>query len=514
MNAAAQEQIDELAAYFGTADIVPVITRLPGDLLTPVAAYCALAGRSQRSFLFESVEGGEHLARYSFIGSDPEFTVRDTSEGLTVSRKGSTDQKKGSVLEFLKAALPQKKVAPIEGLPSFPGGAVGFLDYAVSRQIEPVLQKNGLGRQGACGSELMFFRHIVAFDHVRQTINIISLVFADESADDAAHFRESIKDALVRNRTTADRLAVFRASPGGERRDSQPAASFRSNFSRSDFESSVETIKEMISAGECYQVVLSQCFSRKTSATPIEIYRAIRSVNPSPYMFLVDFGERAVIGASPEMLVRCRDRRLEYRPIAGTRPRGKNPEEDAALAVEMLADEKELAEHRMLVDLGRNDLGRVSEFGTVKIDELMSVEKFSHVQHIVSAISAKLRADLDGYDALAACFPAGTVTGAPKVRAMQIISDLEPTERGVYSGAVGYFDHQGNIDTCIAIRTVHLEAGVAKIQAGAGIVADSVPSKEFEETEHKAAALMRAIELAESGRFSIGTGSLSTEEPA
>ncbi|HUF03035.1 MAG TPA: anthranilate synthase component I family protein [Aridibacter sp.] len=501
MDAAATEQIDELSAHFGKADLVPVITRLPGDFLTPVAAYCAIAGRSRRSFLFESVEGGEHLARYSFIGSDPEFSVRETEEGLSVSAGSTVEHVKGSVLEFLRSRLPKKRVAPIEDLPSFLGGAVGFLDYAVSRQIEPVLSKDGRGRSVACGSEFMFFRHIVAFDHVRQTINIVSLVLADEPGSDPERFREEIAEALEQNRATAERLAGLSPATAKNGPCAPKPVSFKSNFSRKDFEASVERIKDLISAGECYQVVLSQCFSRATSASPIEIFRALRSLNPSPYMFLMDFGERAVIGASPEMLVRCRGRRLDYRPIAGTRPRGTSPEEDAILAAEMLADGKELAEHRMLVDLGRNDLGRVAEFGSVKIDDLMSVEKFSHVQHIVSAISARLKPELDGFDALAACFPAGTVTGAPKVRAMQIISELEPTERGVYSGAVGYFDHQGNVDTCIAIRTVHLEGGVAKVQAGAGIVADSVASNEFEETVHKAAALMRAIELAESGVF-------------
>ncbi|HKP69553.1 MAG TPA: anthranilate synthase component I family protein, partial [Pyrinomonadaceae bacterium] len=277
----------------------------------------------------------------------------------------------------------------------------------------------------------------------------------------------------------------------------KPEARVQSNWSREDFEKGVREIKEMILAGEAYQVVLSQCFSRETSADAVSIYRAMRSLNPSPYMFLLQLNDRAVIGASPEMLVKCSGRKLEYRPIAGTRKRGKTAIEDAQLADEMRADKKEVAEHLMLVDLGRNDLGRVAEYGSVKVDGLMSVEKYSHVQHLVSYLSATLRPELDRFDALAACFPAGTVSGAPKVRAIEIIQKLEPTPRGIYAGAVGYFDYRGNMDTCITIRTMVLENGVARVQAGAGIVADSVPSSEFEETVNKARALLKAVEIAE-----------------
>jgi anthranilate synthase component 1 len=272
-----------------------------------------------------------------------------------------------------------------------------------------------------------------------------------------------------------------------------------SNWKREDFESAVSQIKELINAGECYQTVLSQCFTRRTTASAVAIYRAIRSLNPSPYMFLLNFGEKQVIGTSPEMLVRCQGERLEYRPIAGTRKRGATAAEDEILAEEMRRDKKEVAEHMMLVDLGRNDLGRVAEYGSVKVDTLMAVEKYSHVQHLVSSLSAKLKQGLNCFDALAACFPAGTVSGAPKVRSVEIIRGLEPTPRGIYAGAVGYFDYSGNMDTCIAIRTLVLENGVAKIQAGAGIVADSVPELEFEETVNKAQGLLRAVEIAECG---------------
>lgn len=503
MQSEKERQLEELMAMFGNADLVPVVTRMPGDLLTPVAAYCALESRSKRSFLFESVEGGEHLARYSFIGSDPEFSVMDTGKGLNVGVDGSSEIVDQPILEFLRTKLHRRRIPKIDGLPYFLGGAVGFLDFEVSREIEPVLNVSRREKPGRAGSEFMFFREVVAFDHVKQLINIISLVFPEAADGDPRKFRTLITGAIDRNEETASLLSSGASSKRNRSTENVSSEDFRSNFTRSEFETAVGEVKELIAAGECYQVVLSQRFSRETAAAPVEIYRALRSLNPSPYMFLMNFGGRAVIGASPEMLVRCREGALEYRPIAGTRPRGANPREDAELADEMLADEKELAEHRMLVDLGRNDLGRVAEFGSVKVDELMTVEKFSHVQHIVSSVSATLKRDLSGFDALASCFPAGTVSGAPKVRAMEIIGELEPTERGVYSGAVGYFDYQENIDTCIAIRTIYLENGIAAIQAGAGIVADSIPEREYEETIHKATALMTAIRLAESGRFAL-----------
>ncbi|REJ78613.1 MAG: anthranilate synthase component I family protein [Acidobacteria bacterium] len=503
MYASQDQEIDSLASLFGKADVVPVITRMPGDLLTPLAAYCALSEGNERSFLFESVEGGEHLARYSFIGADPVLSVRDEGSELRITNEGVESTSKGSILAFLRESLPRLTFPDFDDLPLFLGGAVGFLDFNISREIEPVLSGTGNDREGRVGSEFMFFRHVVAFDHVKQAINLVSLVFS-ENARNGAGFRSLIVEAYRQNERTAAKLSKGFGPARSDKVRRNAQASFDSNFSKEEFEGSVRKIKELIAAGECYQVVLSQCFSKQTTATSVELYRALRSLNPSPYMFLMDLGSRSVIGASPEMLVRCRGDKLEYRPIAGTRPRGKSRSEDEALADEMLADEKELSEHRMLVDLGRNDLGRVSEYGSVVIDDLMSVEKFSHVQHITSSVSSTLRRGLDGFHALASCFPAGTVSGAPKVRAMEIISELEPTERGIYSGAVGYFDHQGNLDTCIAIRTIYLENGMVKIQAGAGIVADSVPEKEFEETVHKARALMKAVEMAEGGRFAIG----------
>jgi anthranilate synthase component 1 len=341
----------------------------------------------------------------------------------------------------------------------------------------------------------MFFNSVVAFDHAKQVIQIITLASTAEPRGDlkATYERARANNARIRRILEDTPVSLPTAT------DTTANGEVTSNWTAGAFESGVERIKELILAGECYQVVLSQCFSKRTSAMPVSVYRAMRSLNPSPYMFLLQFGERSIIGASPEMLVRSRGRELEYRPIAGTRHRSTDPTEDQRLADEMRADKKEVAEHLMLVDLGRNDLGRVAEFGSVEITSLMHVEKYSHVQHLVSSIKATLRPGLDRFDALAACFPAGTVSGAPKVRAIEIISEMEPTPRGVYAGAVGYFDYAGNMDTCIAIRTMTLENGEARVQAGAGIVADSVPKAEYQETINKAKALVRAIEIAEGG---------------
>ena len=367
------------------------------------------------------------------------------------------------------------------------------MNFDCSSWFEPTLKKK---LETDDVSSLMFFRSIVAFDHAKQVISIISLVFTDEAAGSEADLKNLFHSAQIGNEKIRQKLETGDIRLPAPDSNIQPGQA-TSNWEKPSFEAAVDEVKELINAGEAYQVVISQCFSKPTPATPVAIYRAIRSLNPSPYMFLIDFGERSVIGASPEMLVRVRGCDLEYRPIAGTRPRGKSAEEDAVLAEEMRADRKEVAEHLMLVDLGRNDLGRVAEYGSVKVDSLMHVEKYSHVQHLVSRLSAKLRDGLDQFDALASCFPAGTVSGAPKVRAIEIIRSLEPTPRGVYAGAVGYFDYAGNMDTCIAIRTLSLENGVAKIQAGAGIVADSVPESEFQETVNKARAMIKAIEIAE-----------------
>ncbi len=454
---------------------MPIVRTIPADLLTPLAVYLKLSANSINSFLLESVEGGKSLARYSFIGADP-VEVKSGGE---------------KIFTELREHFATHRAEVDSELPAFIGGAIGYLGFDCCEWFEPTLRKKTTDAETA----FMLFRSIVAFDHAKQVIKIISLVFKKEAGD--TNLKHLIEDAEQRNRNIQETLETGPINI--PKTVVAPHNVADSNWKRPNFESAVTGIKELINAGECYQAVLSQCFTRETLASPLAIYRALRSLNPSPYMFLLAFGGKAIVGASPEMLVRCEDRRLEYRPIAGTRPRGKNAAEDEALAQEMRLDKKEVAEHLMLVDLGRNDLGRVAEYGSVQVDELMKVEKYSHVQHLVSSISAKLRAGLDRFDALAACFPAGTVSGAPKVRATEIIREFEPTPRGVYAGAVGYFDYAGNMDTCIAIRTLVLENGVAKIQAGAGILADSVPEMEFDETLNKAKVLMRAIDIAESG---------------
>ena len=472
---------------------IPIVESVPADLLTPLAIFLALSEASENCFLLESVAGGEALARYSFIGSGPRMTVTGDDRRSVVIDDGGSTEEDTPIFEFLRNHFQVVKAASLPGLPSFVGGAIGYLDFSCVEWFEPSLCS--LRDHQDVQAAFMFFDSLVAFDHAKQVVSIISLAF-EKGAD------QGIEEARARNIAIRERLET-----ASLRRPISAIAAANakvvSNFTRDQFEKAVAAGKEYIFAGDAYQVVLSQRFSRPTNASDVSIYRALRSMNPSPYMFLLRFDDKSVIGASPEMLVRSTGDRLEYRPIAGTRPRGKTPEEDAQFAEEMRNDTKEVAEHVMLVDLGRNDLGRVAEFGSVKVDQLLQVEKYSHVQHLVSSLSAKLRSGFDRFDALAACFPAGTVSGAPKVRSVEIIRELEPDGRGIYAGAVGYFDYSGNMDTCIAIRTLLLKDGVAHVQAGAGIVADSVPALEYEETVNKAKALLRAVEIAESGEFNV-----------
>ena len=480
-----------------SSDIVPVVLNLPADLHTPLAVYLKISEQAENSFLLESVEGGESLARYSFIGANPEMIVSGNDSEISVRKNGSNTSNKISLFDFLREHFTNFRVSKNEDLPSFIGGAIGYFGFSCSSWFEKSLKKSFANEQISDEAELMFYKTVIAYDHAKQVIKIITLVFKDE-AENEANLKKLFENAVSKNEEIRNILENNQISIVNKSANIPQKTQVTSNWKRDDFENAVDEIKELINAGECYQVVLSQCFTRKTKASPISIYRALRSLNPSPYMFLLKFGEKSIIGASPEMLVRCRDRKLEYRPIAGTRKRGKTVDEDVALAEEMRRDTKEVAEHLMLVDLGRNDLGRVSKFGSVRVENMMNVEKFSHVQHLVSYLFSDLRNDCDQFDALAMCFPAGTVSGAPKVRAIEIIQKLEPTPRGVYSGAVGYIDYSGNLDTCIAIRTLVLSDGEAKIQAGAGIVADSVPEMEFEETVNKARALLKTIEIAES----------------
>ncbi|MGA9997043.1 MAG: anthranilate synthase component I family protein, partial [Pyrinomonadaceae bacterium] len=367
--------------------------------------------------------------------------------------------------------------------------------------FEPVLDAHDVEGFKTDDAVWVFYKTVLAFDRVRQQMLITSVVFTDEAEGNRKRL-EKLYHAAVEETARMEKM-LLENSPAaiadGARDSEEQSAVFESNWARVDFEDAVRAVKEHIAAGDCYQVVLSQRFTKRVNASPISIYRALRATNPSPYMYFFRLGEESIIGASPEMLVRCRGQRLDYRPIAGTRKRGATEAEDWMLGEEMRADEKEVAEHVMLVDLGRNDLGRVADYGSVEVEELMSIERYSHVQHLVTSLRARLRDELDRFDALASCFPAGTVTGAPKVRAMEIIKELEPDSRGVYAGAILYMDYADNLDSCIAIRTIVMRDGVASIQAGAGLVVDSVPALEYEETVNKARALVRAIELAEKG---------------
>ncbi|HEX6622298.1 MAG TPA: anthranilate synthase component I, partial [Pyrinomonadaceae bacterium] len=474
------------------------------DLQTPVSAFMRVAGESPYAFLLESVEGGERVARYSFLGAEPELVVRGRKDDTVVERRGGGREvhEGRRAIDFMRDYFGARRLARRAGLAPMAGGAVGYLAYDAVRWFEPVLEGATKVADDVDEAVFMIFRTVLAFDRVRQQIAITSVVNTDEAAGDRARLEELYRAAVEETGRIEKVLAGGTEAPRADatKPEQQPEpSSFEANWTRDEFEGAVRKIKEHIAAGDCYQVVLSQRLSRAVSAGPLEIYRALRATNPSPYLFFLRLGGVSVVGSSPEMLVRCRGQRLDYRPIAGTRKRGATETEDWLLGEEMRADEKEVAEHTMLVDLGRNDLGRVSDYGSVEVEELMAVERYSHVQHLVTSLRARLRDELDRFDALAACFPAGTVTGAPKVRAMQLIGELEPTPRGIYAGTVFYADYADNLDSCISIRTVVIRDRLASVQAGAGIVADSVPEKEYEETLNKARALVNAVEMAERG---------------
>jgi anthranilate synthase component 1 len=496
-----ESQFAEFCRLASSGVLVAVAETVSADLLTPLSAYLRIAQGTERSFLLESVEGGEHLARYSFLGADPAMVVRSRNGVTTVQDAAGEREEPGTAVDVLRREFAYRKLAAPENIAPMAGGCVGYIGYAASRWFDPAMQAIAGSGDDAC---FLIFRTVLAFDHARQQIQIRTLAEVQPGASPAV-LRQNFDAASACNHEVVRKLSAavelpLKAMPvsgAGE-------ADFESNFSRAEFERAVAEGKELIFAGECFQIVLSQRFQHRTRANAVALYRALRATNPSPYMFLLNFGaspegggERALIGASPEMLVRCRDRELTYRPIAGTRVRGANGDEDARLAEELLADEKERAEHMMLVDLGRNDLGRVASYGTVKVKKLMTVEKYSHVQHLVTELEAELRPELDRFDALGACFPAGTVTGAPKIRAMQGIADLERGAREAYAGAVLYADYANNLDSCITIRTIELAGDQLSVQAGAGIVADSVPATEWEETINKSRALRRAVALAE-----------------
>jgi anthranilate synthase component 1 len=474
------------------ATLIPVTRTISSDLLTGVSAFLSIAQRQKYAFLLESVEGGEKIGRYTFLGANPRTVITARGQDVTIREGSAVRTEQASVLEVLRRHLRQHRPAQVPGLPPFTSGGVGYFAYDMVRQFErlPERTKRDVDLPDCV---FTFYDRLLAFDRLRHQIHIIAAADVRSESPRKAYDR-AITDiaAIERQLARGIRGQHFHWSNDGKTKSIR----IHTSTSHDDFVSSVRRAKKYIAAGDIFQVVLSQRLDFKAPAEPFQIYRALRAVNPSPYMFFLKLDDTHVLGASPEMLVRVDGRKLDYRPIAGTHKRGADAAEDERLIEHLRNDEKERAEHVMLVDLGRNDLGRVSEYGSVKVRDLMYVEKYSHVMHLVSALEGKLRGDLDALDALAACFPAGTLSGAPKVRAMEIIEELEPVRRGVYGGAVLYADHAGNLDSCIAIRTMVLHGGRAYVQAGAGIVADSDPEKEYQECMNKASALLRACEKA------------------
>ena len=474
---------------------VPVCKEIVADLLTPVSAFLKIAEHSDYAFLLESVEGGEHVGRYSFLGKDPFLVVRARDGRTVIERAGAVEDAPAEFGPTVRTLRADFRTPDVPHLPRFTGGAVGYLAYDAAEWFEPVPSARGPAEGPTADADLatfMLFDTVLAFDHAQHRLLLIAnaRITADDDLEALYQF------ACARIQFLEAELE--RALSSGKPASGGPVT-LTSNLTKEQYEAGVRTAKEHIAAGDIYQVVLSQRFEADVSADPFTVYRALRHVNPSPYMYFMRMGRLAIVGSSPEMLVRVEGRRAETHPIAGTRPRGRSNEEDQRLAEELKRNEKERAEHVMLVDLGRNDLGRVCEFGSVRVPQFMALERYSHVMHLVSIVEGQLDEDTDHLDALAACFPAGTVSGAPKVRAMEIIADLEPTRRGIYAGAVGYLDFAGNLDFCITIRTVVMMNGKAYIQAGAGIVADSNPTAEYEETRDKARAVVRALELAQAG---------------
>ncbi|AQX75123.1 anthranilate synthase component I [Dehalococcoides mccartyi] len=466
-------EVKKLAAQ---GNLIPISCEIMADLETPVSAFLKIKD-SQNAFLLESVEGGERVARYSFIGTNPHKVLTayqtDTVPPLTQ----------------VENELNKYRVVPVGDLPRFCGGAGGFLGYeAVTRFEElPSPSADPLNLPEAV---FMLVDTMLVFDHISHSIKVLSYVHTEQDI-------ETSYNQAIRN---IENLVNRLRKPLPETAPKSTAASIpemKSNFKQADFEGKVSKIRDYLNSGEAIQVVLSQRLSRPTSAHPFDIYRALRSVNPSPYMYYLDFGDFQIVGASPEVLVRVEDGEVMTRPLAGTRKRGKTQKEDASLEQELRHDEKECAEHTMLVDLGRNDIGRISQPGTVRITDVMDVERYSHVMHLVSHIQGKLKPNITPFEALQSCFPAGTVSGAPKIRAMEIIAEMETEKRGIYAGAVGYFSYSGNMDMAIAIRTMVVKGGIAHVQAGCGIVSDSVPEHEYQETLNKAQALLKALDRAE-----------------
>jgi anthranilate synthase component 1 len=498
--------LEEFTKLAAKGNLIPVTRCLLADLETPLSAYRKIRGQSD-SFLFESVEGGEHIGRYSFVGCNPRAIIRQIRdqvqvvengkilERYTVTReKGASSQTVKDGLEVVESILKRYKAVPIPSLPRFTGGAVGFIGYEFIHDVEPIVPRPPKDDLNTPVLYFLIADELLVFDRVNQTLTVLVNAVIDEKSSPAEAYENAVAEI---ERLVSLLEQPIEAQPVDVPRE-VPPVSFQSNVPKEKFFSNVLEAKKYITAGDIIQVVGSQRFSAPVHAAPLDVYRAARSINPSPYMFLLELDGFSMVGASPEIHVRCENRQVEIRPIAGTRPRGKTPEEDLAQEEELLADPKERAEHVMLVDLARNDLGRVCNFGSVKVKDLMIIERYSHVMHIVSEVEGRLSNDKTPYDLMRATFPAGTLSGAPKVRAMQIISDLEQTQRGPYGGCVGYFSFNGNLDCCITIRTALLKEGKAYVQVGGGWVNDSTPEAEYQETVNKSKAMIKAIAMAES----------------
>lgn len=489
------QEVKQLASDY---NLIPIVRHILADTETPIRVFQHFA-EEERAFLLESVEGGVKWARYSFIGTNPFLMISSKNGEFVMERNGEKETVSDSPLEKLKELLSSYTSPALPDLPRFTGGAVGFFGYDLLQYYEKLsahrtddLQMNDL--------QFMFCDQVVVFDHFKQQIKIIANAHIPKDASEQ-QIEDAYQDACVKLDEIAERLQKPQslASLMNPNRITEDAelGEVKSNVTKAEFMNNVNKAKDYIQVGDILQVVLSQRFEITTEVSPLHVYRVLRTMNPSPYMYYLKMDDEVIVGTSPELLVRVEGDNVQTRPIAGTRPRGATTEEDLAMEKELLADRKELAEHLMLVDLGRNDIGRVAEYGSVKCDTFMEVERYSHVMHICSNVSGKLRKDKDFFDAFISCMPAGTVSGAPKLRAMEIISELENEARGAYAGAIGYLGFSGNLDTCITIRTIIFKHGKAYVQAGAGIVHDSVPEKEFEETENKAKALLKAIRIAE-----------------
>ncbi|MBW7457306.1 anthranilate synthase component I [Paenibacillus sepulcri] len=491
------QELQQVIRLAGTYNLIPIVRHVMADTETPIRLFQHFY-REPRAFLLESVEGGVKWARYSFIGTDPFMLIRGKNGEMVVEQRGEEQILRDKPIELLKAHLRSFRSPSIAELPPFTGGAIGFFGYDLLQYYEK-LPPHRIDDMNMNDLQFMFCDQVIVFDHFKQQIQVIGNVHIPNAATDSV-IAQAYEETLAKIQAAIERIQQPLPAPlmaGGTIPADPDLGEVESNLTKEQFIANVDQAKEYIRAGDVFQVVLSQRFSIETDVEPLHVYRILRNMNPSPYMYYLKMDDEVIVGTSPEALVKVDGDRVETRPIAGTRPRGKTEEEDLLLEQELLADEKERAEHLMLVDLGRNDIGRVSQFGSVHCDAYMDIERYSHVMHIVSNVSGKLRPDKDFFDAFVSCMPAGTVSGAPKLRAMEIIAELENEARGAYAGAIGYLGFGGSLNTCITIRTLIFKNGKAYVQAGAGIVWDSVPENEYVETINKAKAMLKAVRAAE-----------------